>query len=387
MPKRISKEEFDQRITALRAAYVRDIEAAGGDSGKADLAAKKYEWGEEAARDDFNQRSGLYKFFDSIPLIGRPVTFILDNVDKGTEQHGRFWGVTRGLFVGLIIAVMLVALSEGANFVFEIGRSWININKTQPILVRQRQAAEDRSIQDREEHVMQLGRVLEVTTPINYYLVDRLGRAQRINGRLASFEVVDTLNEFEENPVASASSRSLPSGEQITPFFFQNEHRDVATIEVTGKGTCVFASLDGKIILVPLSSYKAASLPMHAPAATAPESQSTDSSHSRSPATISPHVPFFSLTPSEFQNPRDLNNQSAVRLKIEHPSDAETLPQGTSYSPAPKVDDPNGVETIEAVDGNLYILVILKNPIYGSNDQVGVIPKSEYDAYLRSRPQ
>ena len=143
MPKRISEEEFDQLMTEARAAYVRDIEAAGSDSAKVDLAAKRLSWAEEAARDAFSQRGGLYKFFDSIPLIGKPVTFILDNVDKGTEQHGRFWGLIRGLFVGLIIAVTLVALSEGAAFVFEIGRNWISIHATQPILARQREALAD----------------------------------------------------------------------------------------------------------------------------------------------------------------------------------------------------------------------------------------------------
>ena|ERR1035441_2818271 len=38
--------------------------------------------------DAFSQRSGLYRFFDSIPLIGKPAAIILDHVEKSVAEQG-----------------------------------------------------------------------------------------------------------------------------------------------------------------------------------------------------------------------------------------------------------------------------------------------------------
>jgi hypothetical protein len=262
MAKRITREEFDQRMKALRDAYLRDIDSATGDSGKVDVAAKKLSWGEEAARDAFNQRNGLYKFFDSIPLVGKPVTFILDNIEKGTAQHGRFWGLIRGLFVGLILAVTLVALSEGAAFLFEIGRSWINIHQTQPILAAQRAQADADAIKERDEHRIKLGQRAEVAkTSITYYLVNNNKDADIVSNKASPSSLIQFLDR-SRYAYASAPLQTLQPDAQIVPFFFNNEARDVATVEFHGK-KCVVASLDGNIIFIPLDAYKAANLPMH----------------------------------------------------------------------------------------------------------------------------
>src|SRR6266403_114957 len=111
MAKRISREEFNHLLTTARDAYKRDIAAAAGDSGKVDLANKQLGWAEEAAKEAFNQRSVFYRFFDSIPIVGKPVALILDNIEKGIAEHGPVLGVARGLVIGIIIAVALVAVS------------------------------------------------------------------------------------------------------------------------------------------------------------------------------------------------------------------------------------------------------------------------------------
>jgi hypothetical protein len=55
---------------------------------------------------------------------------------------------------------------------------------------------------------------------------------------------------------------SLPSGTQVTPFFLSNRTHDIAAADAPGKGRCVIAGLEGRIIFVPLQAYKAAGLPM-----------------------------------------------------------------------------------------------------------------------------
>jgi hypothetical protein len=44
MAKRIYEPEFNDRLAAARAAYLKDLEAAGGDSAKVSLADKKLAW-------------------------------------------------------------------------------------------------------------------------------------------------------------------------------------------------------------------------------------------------------------------------------------------------------------------------------------------------------
>lgn len=38
--------------------------------------------------DAFNQRSGLYRIFDSIPLIGKPAAIISDHVERSVVEQG-----------------------------------------------------------------------------------------------------------------------------------------------------------------------------------------------------------------------------------------------------------------------------------------------------------
>ncbi len=150
MAKRISRQEFNQLMAEARTAYSRDIEAAGGDGGKVALAEKKLAWAEEAAKEGFNSISGFYRFFDSIPIVGKPVATLLDNVQHGIAEHGVFLGLARGLFIGLILAVSLVVATEAVIFVFDIGRTWVELHIGAPIKSRQRAAAI--KAEDEREH-------------------------------------------------------------------------------------------------------------------------------------------------------------------------------------------------------------------------------------------
>jgi hypothetical protein len=141
MAKRISRKEFDARLAKLKADYVADMQSAAGDSGKTALAENRRRWAEEAAREAFNQRSGLYRFFDSLPLIGKPLAILVESVENAREEHGRFLGLAMGLFSGLIVAVALVVTSEGVILAFDIGRSWLEIHAGARIKAGQRAEA------------------------------------------------------------------------------------------------------------------------------------------------------------------------------------------------------------------------------------------------------
>jgi hypothetical protein len=127
-----------------------------------------------------------------------------------------------------------------------------------------KQHAEEQALKEYREHKMYLGQRHEAAkTSIAYYAADKKGRAQIVNGEVTPYDVLDFLNQHQHETYTSASLAALPSETQITPFFFHNETRDVATVDAPGKGKCVIASLEGAIILIPLESYKAADLPMH----------------------------------------------------------------------------------------------------------------------------
>lgn len=263
MPKRISREEYDQLMTAARNAFVQDMEAAAGDSGKADLANKKLGWAEKAARDAFNQRSGLYKFFDSIPLIGKPTAYILDNIEGGIDKYGRFLGSVRGLFIGLLIAVASVVLSEGASVFFDLGREWINTRWAAPKKSEIRATAEKDATQDYIQHKIRLALLPEVlTTPISFYAVDKSKSAHIINGDTTPEGLLEFLDQHQHAALTMLLLETLPSGATITPFFFDNKSLDVARTDLPEKGPCVIASLDGAIIFIPLDAYAAAGLPL-----------------------------------------------------------------------------------------------------------------------------
>jgi hypothetical protein len=74
----------------------------------------------------------------------------------------------------------------------------------------------------------------------------------------------DTLIQFLDRSryaYASAPLQSLSPDARIVPFFFNNEARDVSTVEFHGK-KCAVAALDGNIIFIPLEAYTAGALPM-----------------------------------------------------------------------------------------------------------------------------
>jgi hypothetical protein len=256
MARRISREEYDQLLSAARSVYSRNIEAAGGDSGKVDLAAKNLAWAEEAAREALTQRSGLYKFFDSVPLIGKPVAIVLDSVEEGIRRHGLVLGLTRGLLVGLIIAAALLVVSEGAALAFELGRSWIALNWGNGIKAQQRDAASNRAYQEVLDTVMHLGAEVNAKS-IRYYVVEHV-YASIYNGAVVYFE---NLTMSDPDVVRRGPRDSGSEGISIKPFYMPSGK--VAVLEdPETKVDYVFAATAGDLsILIPKKDYNAAHLP------------------------------------------------------------------------------------------------------------------------------
>lgn len=76
------------------------------------------------------ERSLLHRLFNSLPIIGPAMGVFIEHTEMGIAQFGAFLGILRGAVVGLIIAAVLIALSETVIAAFDVGREWISVNYT-----------------------------------------------------------------------------------------------------------------------------------------------------------------------------------------------------------------------------------------------------------------
>ena len=68
------------------------------------------------------ERGLLHRLCSSLPIIGPALGIFIEHVELGCQEHGRFWGLLRGLTLGLVLMASLIAISEGVLIVFEITR-------------------------------------------------------------------------------------------------------------------------------------------------------------------------------------------------------------------------------------------------------------------------
>jgi hypothetical protein len=126
MPKRTSREEFDDRLNIVaRDTFLLDIQTSGGDIGRASLAVARWR-AAEIAKQAPTRKSGIVRFFEST-LIGKPVAVLAENIEASIAEHGPILGTVRGLLIGIMVAAALIAATEGVGFVFDLGRYWINM--------------------------------------------------------------------------------------------------------------------------------------------------------------------------------------------------------------------------------------------------------------------
>jgi hypothetical protein len=80
--------------------------------------------------DQIKQTSNLRKWFGSIPIVGSALGVFVEHTEMGIAQYGPFFGLLRGAVIGIIIGVALIAVSEVAVALFDVGRFWVSVQVT-----------------------------------------------------------------------------------------------------------------------------------------------------------------------------------------------------------------------------------------------------------------
>jgi hypothetical protein len=279
MSNRISQSEYARRMAAAKEAYLQEMQAAGADSGKVSLANKKLGWAEEAAKEAFHHRSVLYKFFDSIPIVGKPFAIMLDSVEMGIAEHGLVLGLAKGLLVGGIIAIALIVVAEGVMVGVDVVREGTALTWTSELRSRQRGHAIDENSTLEEQRVFHRGKAVTLQQSVRCSIFDEMkANADSVTGwQGTKFESLQALDP----DVLNRNQNTLNPGARIIPFFhyfeasnvyvlhietpiFKAGHHDVAILaDETGAQYAVATMPDDRLVLIPLQAYQAAHLPMH----------------------------------------------------------------------------------------------------------------------------
>ena len=287
MANRISQREYTRRMSAAKEAYLHEIQAAGADSGKVSLANKKLGWAEEAAKEAFHHRSVLYKFFDTIAIVGKPFAIMLDSVEMAIAEHGLILGLAKGLLVGGIIAVALLVVSEGVLVGFDVVREGTGLLWGWPLKSSQRTHAMDESIAIEKQRIFHRGEMVTLQQRVRCSIFDEMKvNADSITGwqstKLESLQALD--------PDVLNRQDTLDAGSGIRPFFhyfeasnvsvlflatpfFKKGHHDAAILTDAGDSSQYVAAAmpDDRLVLIPLQDYQSAHLPMHEASETAGE--------------------------------------------------------------------------------------------------------------------
>ncbi|HEY1757676.1 MAG TPA: hypothetical protein VGG72_20050 [Bryobacteraceae bacterium] len=266
-------------MTAAQEAFLKDLQAAGGESEKVSLANNRLRWAEEAAKEAFLHQSMLYKFFESIPVAGKPIAIILDIMEKAIAEHGIILGGAKGLLIGIIIAALLIVASEAVLAGFEVVRQGVTLEWTAPMGAEQRTHAVEQNLVLEQQRMFHRGQPAKTQGALAYYAFDDMkANAHIVDGSSLTAEELEALDPG----VLHRASHIVDSGVVLSPFFHYFEtsnvylldiktpivkaaHHDVATITDPETGTqyVVAAGPDDLLILVALGDYQAAHLPMH----------------------------------------------------------------------------------------------------------------------------
>lgn len=165
---------------------------------------------------------------------------------------------------GIVLTVTMVVIGEAVYFGTDLWKHWMEVNWGAPIKAAQKDEAEDRAIEESQLQIMHLGgaEIAQKSTP--YYAVDKRGRARTVNGRDTPSGALEFLENMQYQAFRSNALALLPAGAKVNPFFSSTANHDVSMAkDFRKKGACVMASVEDRIILIPLTDYKAAGLPMY----------------------------------------------------------------------------------------------------------------------------
>lgn len=413
---RISKEEFNKLKGAARETYLREVDQAGADAAKLSLAERKLAWAEESAVDAFNQRSRAFRFFDGIPVLGKPIAVLIDHVENSVAEHGLFIGLLRGALMGLVIAATVLAAAEGVMLAQRILHSYLQVHVEAPITSGQRTQAVEDDVQSDLERLVHIGTTVSANQNVKYYVVKGVSPSSINDCADVTFEYV----LHADSEVFDRATLVLDHRIKVSPFFrrflerksiiplaSKPAHNDVATVvNPETKAEYAMAALDEDFILIPIAEYKAAGLPIAEPIIPEPKrgpgawQQRNAPPHHPSPVldithavTVSNDVPFVGVFSASsyrtvFQDPDGLAHlkQMTTWFHYDGLSQPQKLPAGTYYRPWLKnTGDPNSILVTDgAFEKYILAAVKIKDSFHPEGDEnYGLIPKAEYDAYVR----
>jgi hypothetical protein len=215
------------------------------------------------------EKSILMRIVSSIPIVGTALALWLEHTQLGMAQYGSFWGLLRGLLVGLVIAITLLGLSEGAIAVFDVGREYINLHVTATPKTEIRTEIMADETKKIYESLMHPGNEVSASGLSFYVVKNTLASVYDGEG----FSVTEALQVDLE--AISRGWQRAGEGARIVPFFRYDETDEggrvthpektsVATVTSQDtKAEYVVAQLGGRLILIPLSDYQAAGLPLN----------------------------------------------------------------------------------------------------------------------------
>ena len=80
--------------------------------------------------DQIKQSGILRTLGGRIPIIGSALDMFIAHTEMGMEQYGSFLGLLRGVVIGIVIGITLIAVSEVAVALFDVGRFWVSVHVT-----------------------------------------------------------------------------------------------------------------------------------------------------------------------------------------------------------------------------------------------------------------
>jgi hypothetical protein len=268
----ISREQLTERWRSARARFLKDLDEAGDDGAKRALAEQRLALEEEASLEAFNQRTAAFRLFDSIPVLGKPVTIILDHLEKGIAVHGVILGLIRGGLMGVVLAAMLFAVSETVVAVHKVWGNWIELHYIAPAISEQRADTIEESTRTTIEEFVHRGAVVAAKQNVPYYAPAHLDPAS-LDG-FGDVTIDDVLRGdpgvFKREPgildkriLIVPFFRHFREKKSIVPGMSRAAHHDLVTItDPDTRAEYALVAIDEHGLLIPVAAYKAAGLPV-----------------------------------------------------------------------------------------------------------------------------
>jgi hypothetical protein len=336
-------------------------------------------------------------------------------------------GLARGLPLGILLCVLLIVAVEGIQLIHKVVSSGVDQRVVLPAQATQRGNAYNWSVKaELERETVYRDEVRTLTKAIPYYLIQGLDAdsIKHSGGELKRIVEGDPNQIWPpgDPELFQRDVKMLPAGAKVFPFFHHYDasaahlfylnteipftskpaHRDLAILtDEQTNAEFVLAALGrartAPVVLIPLSDYKSAGLPMHTPLDGSPAVESDEEEGLfREPAPVlsppatpivqtqkttpppePPGIPFLQIAEDLYQHMQDDPEIPGKLEKAVTSSEVERLPEGTSFVPYLKTTgDSSSLLTIKGPNNMLYIFVTTRDQ--DGREIHGMILKSDY---------